>query len=610
VLEPDDRRLLLDLLRPSAGFGLDRAVATTFTLDLHALLTAPLAFAMFDWEGDDVADLNPVASLEAVRRHADRIDLFCQSGEIVAPKGYRHLLSYIEESVHEIRTPPGVIFHPKLWVLRFAAQSGETSYRVLCLTRNLTFDRSWDAAVSLDGAVAPQRQPSSRPLAESVRTLPQRTVWPMAAERADRIAALADELEFVAFDLPEGFDDLRFHALDEGVADWPFSSGYERMLVVSPFLAGGTIARLAKTSDELTIVSRPESLDQIGAGAAPHAETFVLSSDAAPAEDADTPEAASITMEARANELAGLHAKLYVAEKAGTATTWTGSANATDAGFAVNTEFFVALSGPVGTCGVDAILGSDERASTGLLRLLEPYKPQDEPIEPGDDELAQKRLDEMVRVLAGIGFTAVVEAASEPDHFRIRLVSAEPVLQSHLDGIDATVWPITLSKEAAGQKLMAGEVDLDFGTRAFERITPFFFIELIDPVAPKWPRRIVINARLTGAPGDRRERLLVEMLTNASEFLAYLRFLLAEFDEFGGETAGLGGTSEQWGAFGSGGGETLLEPLVRALARDPRKLDSIAALMDDLGKSERGRALIPESFAAIWEPIWSARSQV
>ena len=77
MLRPQSRRLLLDTLRPAVGYRFDRAVGTTFTLDLESLLTAPLAFTFFDWEdteGRPTAD--PLALLEAVRRNAGRIHLF------------------------------------------------------------------------------------------------------------------------------------------------------------------------------------------------------------------------------------------------------------------------------------------------------------------------------------------------------------------------------------------------------------------------------------------------------------------------------------------------------------------------------------------------------
>ena len=42
MLAPDNRGLLLDALRPPPGHSLDRAVATTFTLDLETALMVPL----------------------------------------------------------------------------------------------------------------------------------------------------------------------------------------------------------------------------------------------------------------------------------------------------------------------------------------------------------------------------------------------------------------------------------------------------------------------------------------------------------------------------------------------------------------------------------------
>ncbi len=90
MLEPQDRRLFLESLRPPEGYALDRAIGTTYSLDLLALLTAPLAFTIFDWEDNEGRPrADPLALLEAVRRHADRTAVFCQAGEIKVPRGNR-----------------------------------------------------------------------------------------------------------------------------------------------------------------------------------------------------------------------------------------------------------------------------------------------------------------------------------------------------------------------------------------------------------------------------------------------------------------------------------------------------------------------------------------
>ena len=86
MLGTRERTLLLDSLRPPAGYRLRRAVGTSFTLDLIALLTAPLAFTFFDAHDEDGAPVaDPVALLEALRRHAEKVSLFCQAGAIGVP---------------------------------------------------------------------------------------------------------------------------------------------------------------------------------------------------------------------------------------------------------------------------------------------------------------------------------------------------------------------------------------------------------------------------------------------------------------------------------------------------------------------------------------------
>ena len=42
-------------------------------------------------------------------------------------------------------------FHPKFWLIRYIDSENEPLYRVVILSRNLTFDRSWDVAFYMDG---------------------------------------------------------------------------------------------------------------------------------------------------------------------------------------------------------------------------------------------------------------------------------------------------------------------------------------------------------------------------------------------------------------------------------------------------------------------------
>ena len=116
MLHPQDRHHLMDARRPPEGMKLDFAVGTTYSLDLLALLTVPLSFTFHESEDKDGAPVgDPVPVMEALRRNADRIAIFCQAGKTMVPAGYRQLNVFLENMVFMVTAPLGGVFHPKLW---------------------------------------------------------------------------------------------------------------------------------------------------------------------------------------------------------------------------------------------------------------------------------------------------------------------------------------------------------------------------------------------------------------------------------------------------------------------------------------------------------------
>src|SRR5438552_18845640 len=134
MLEPQDRVLFRDMLRPPDGLELSWAIGTTFTLDLVAAMAAPMAFALFDWDEGEQGLVAPIALLEALRRYSDRLTVFVQAGLIAVPKPQQYLLAYLEDSIVESLAPTkGGLFHPKIWLLRFEAKDHSVRYRFGCL---------------------------------------------------------------------------------------------------------------------------------------------------------------------------------------------------------------------------------------------------------------------------------------------------------------------------------------------------------------------------------------------------------------------------------------------------------------------------------------------
>lgn len=82
MLDTKDRRLYLKELTPPLGYNLDRAIGTTFSLDLLSLLMAPLSLLFYEMENKEDVFKNPIALVDAIRKTSDHFAIFCQRGNI------------------------------------------------------------------------------------------------------------------------------------------------------------------------------------------------------------------------------------------------------------------------------------------------------------------------------------------------------------------------------------------------------------------------------------------------------------------------------------------------------------------------------------------------
>lgn len=355
MLAPETRVLLTDALQPPTGHRVDLAVATTYSLDLTALLLAPMTFALHDDDMGDLDAIDPIKLLEAVRRHAEHTTVFVQAGAIAVPGSYRRLLTFAEECVQEVVAPgPDRLFHPKVWVLRFTDVGGALNHRLVCLSRNLTFDRSWDTVLVLDehdGETAAARI-STAPLVRFVGELPGLATRPMSSARVEQLDSLRWSLAAVSLAAPPGVTSASLLPLGFDWSD-PFPVPTStRSAVISPFLDVTTARHLSSISPRPLLLSRPETLDRIGAEPVNGVEVFVLQRAAEREVGADLDEPIAASSESSVPE--GLHAKTFIFEGGRQTTLVTGSANATGAGMSGNVEFDVVLAGPTATLGVAA----------------------------------------------------------------------------------------------------------------------------------------------------------------------------------------------------------------------------------------------------------------
>ena len=633
MLGTRERSLLLESLRPPTGYRLRRAVGTSYTLDLMALMTAPLAFTFFDAHDEEgVPVTDPVAMLEALRRHAEKVTLFCQAGGISVPRPEQTLLVYLEGSVYEVQPrQEGGIFHPKVWVLDFESDEGPAIYRVLCHSRNLTFARAWDTCLCLEGQLTKRQRGywRNKPFADLLLTLPELATRPISSELWEEIERMAYDVRRVDFRPPNPFTDFRVHLFGlQQKHRLPFPVG-GRSLVASPYLAGSLVQNLVINYGLDILISRPEAFEELvrdaGSNALPPT-CYVLSSGAnldardAAAEGED--ESVGSSPDEDQVELSGLHAKLFLFEKGRDTRLFTGSANATLAAFHQNVEILVELFGKTKDTGIESLLGSADDPKLETLRsLLQPYSLPDLP-EPTDDakRSLERRVDRLVRTLGGVRMTATVRAGDEGQRWDMVLSGSLPEIHA---GTEVRVWPATLSSEAAlriqfptGEASVPSpvgdlsEVIATFRGLSFEALTAFLAFEVSMREGQQRVRQcFVLTVELVGAPENRKERLLRSLLKDRRRVLRLLMLILmeegADVSAFV-EAAG----SDSNGADRSFGGWNeafLLEALLLSLSRNPNRIDEAARLIDDLGNTGEGRDLLPEGLSRIWEPVWAAR---
>jgi hypothetical protein len=601
MLSPDDRVLLVDLLAPPApGYRLEHALATTFTLHLQSLLPVPLALA-----GAELSESSdPLGILQAIRTFADRIDVFCQAGQVAVPTTASPLFAFLEPTVHQVRRPsPGHLFHPKLWLLRFANEDGDQMVRLVCGSRNLTADRAWDAVVSLDGTVTAQPKARNRPLHDLIASLPTRVPAGITASRQRAVAELADLVRYVDWERPEGAvteDWLYFHTFGPTKSPQPNLDG-SRRLIISPFLNEKGIEQ-TWTNGEATIVSRAESLDALSDDYHRQLEDWntqllVLDENAA-IPDLDDDDAGPRWT------LAGLHAKTYLIERGHRTHLFIGSANATDAAFGGNDEILIEIVGRKSAWGVNETL-ADKTGS--LAKLLVPYTRNPLPEDPEGD--LRRQLENALRTYAELTYTATISSTGD-DTWDLHLATKEPA-PAPPDTAELTVRPLTLATTAVVDPGAA--IDATWTLDGVEQITPFIALTLTAPYGSATVEATcTIVARLIGAPDDRLDRILASHIGTPG---AFIRFLLLLLQLAGRDATG----ADLFGGTGNGGGfdqmftsdnAGILEAVTTALASHPEAIDDVDRLVNRLSRTDQGRELLPIGWEPFWTQVTEARRRI
>jgi hypothetical protein len=597
MLNPNSRSLYTGALTPPPGMVFDEAIATTFSLDPITLLTIPIHLALLG-KGNLKEQLDDgITLLEALRRVTARMTVYAQRGRMLAPDSPHVLYGLLESMVIDVLAPRRGVFHPKLWLLRFVDPLGEEAplLRLLILSRNLTLDRSWDLSLQLEGQPGRRFRSENRELAELIAFLPELAKNSVPPERRDQTARLSDEARRTQWELPPGFESVKFHVFGRKRKAWlPPQS--RRLLVVSPFCTDGALEMLCQSTDiPEALISRSETLAELSPNTRAKFKQCLVLDDAAETEDGEDQETAP-------RDISGLHAKAYIFQQGWNTHLFIGSANATTAALRTseNIEVLVELVGKRSQVG-----GIDELLSpNGLGEFLAEYgEPASQKESDAARKAAEDALEKARQALIAASLHVVCSPGKDENGWRLHLVASELFALGGVSMVRA--WPLTVTQERALDLKSLFQIRENFlGTFSPQAITGLIAFELISDL-PDIKLRFALNLPVEGLPAERDAAIIRTVIRNRDGFLRYLLLLLSEFEDVvlpallsGG---GSGNRNGGWKS-GSFNSMPLLEELTRAYSRNPERLLEVKELVNRLsGQQQDGEALVPLEFLELWQ---------
>lgn len=609
MLSPKNNRLDYgSVLSPPPNYELDFAIGATYSLDLDALVGASISLGL-SVESDSDLNKNPIFLLEALRSTGDKIALFCESGQIKLPNKPTPLYILLEEMVFQVindnntKYSKYVSFHPKTWVLRYVNHENDVLYRFVVLSRNLTFDRSWDLSFSMDGKLTDKQTSKNNPLINFIKYL---SCYSNDVKR-DRINEIAKELEFVHFELKSPFDGFEF--IVNGI-DNPNpiqnqqlfkSNSLENLLIMSPFLSKEVIKNFNKRKNQKSkaiLITRLNSLGQLKCENLYNFEFYALKDEVIDGESLLSDESEQslkdkkdensddgfkdeivdneklISEESKQFTKQDIHAKMYVVEKTKYTDLYLGSLNASDNALNGNVEFMIKLWARKRRFNINRLLKAmfnEGKDNPFKLVNMETIK------EPSDEG---SNLNLVVKNIVRLnGHAKIISNQNSYD--------LEVKFEKNCSKYDIEISPLLSNKTTKFSRKII------FKNLTKVQLSEFFVITVRkdDEII-----RRVIKIPVDNFPEDRQKDVVSKVINDKTAFIRYAAFLLG--DEYVLSSIEVDGESEGVNANNfTPQLPELYEKMLKSAMYTPEKFVELEFLIKTLSKDN----VVPEGFEELYE---------
>ena len=367
MFRPDsnsDRTDYGNILMPPKGYKLESAVGTTYTLDLEALTSVAVCLGLSE-EADSRLMQNPICMLNALQKVSDRLILFCEAGQIKVTSKPTALSVLLEKIVVEVALPKDKgtgrypAFHPKPWMLSYINSEGDRKYRFVVMSRNLTFDRSWDISFAMDSSKKVRQKRKSTPICNFLEYLALNVNKQCIdyLKKRNLIRKMMKEIKDISFSLDSKVFGENFEILPLGIGEKAYKiendklfctqkgdvdSTFNELVIMSPFLSGSVIADFniadrALSECSRTLITRRSELGKLRECDVNNFTIYTLKDEIIDGED-------EISDESSDKRKQDIHAKIYLRRKYADVDLYLGSMNASYSAINKNVEMMVKLS--------------------------------------------------------------------------------------------------------------------------------------------------------------------------------------------------------------------------------------------------------------------------
>ncbi len=613
MLNPNNDRLDYgQILAPPARFYLDFAVGTTYSLDLDALVGASLSLGLSE-ETDSELMNNPVCLLEALRSVGDKVALFCEGGQIHMPSKVTSLYILLEKIVFTVKTAKrrGIAaypsFHPKFWLIRYKNNVGELKYRVIVLSRNLTFDRSWDITYYMDGKVVDTPSDKNEPVCDFLRyLLTQIPSGQNGRAKAKAIKKLINELPYVEFESPEKeFYDFEFIPNGIKKADGNFyhfdetklfTETFQEILIMSPFLSGDIIRSFNNRNERsflqdtrYVLITREMSLGKLskeiakGTITSKDISNFTIYTMRDKVIDGET----AISDDVQDIQKQDIHAKVYMIRKYSNADLYLGSLNASHNAVYGNVEFMLRLRAKNRYLNLDklsaSLFGTEKDGSDNPFQTV---TLQNAIIDEDDEK--KKALDGIIKSISRSRPTASVRP--EEDHYSTLV---------HFGSCDIKNYCVEV-RPLLSKKAECFSEDILFSNLSITQLSEFYVLSVSD--GQNSVERVLVIPT-AGLPEEREKAVVSSVVSNKDCFYRYIAFLLGDDSIL----SALESRVVEESTFGDGTRQSyqvpaLYEKMLQTAAVAPEKFKGVEYLMKTIAED----GIIPEDFRKLYQTFKKA----